>query len=119
MKVWSGICHGIHLAICLFQVQMIVARKFINLSYLIHFGINLILNKRRFWTRNRPGDTILDKADEISMPKAERVTGIIFKNIELHESDEQKEGLVCLPGLGLEKDMIDSLGENGILNYFS
>ncbi len=53
------------------------------------------------------------------MPKAERVTGIIFKNIELHESDEQKEGLVCLPGLGLEKDMIDSLGENGILNYFS
>ncbi len=30
--------------------------------------------------------------------------------------DQQKEGLVCLPGLGLEKDMIDSLGDNG--NWF-
>lgn len=28
--------------------------------------------------------------------------------------DQQKEGLVCLPGLGLEKDMIDSVGDNGI-----
>lgn len=40
--------------------------------------------KSRFWTRNRPGDTIVDKTDEVSMPRAnERVTGIIFKNIDL------------------------------------
>jgi len=38
---------------------------------------------RRFWTRNRPGDQIAEKTDESSVPKPERVTGIIFKNIEL------------------------------------
>lgn len=44
------------------------------------FKSNLII--RRFWTRNRPGDTV-DKNDDSSTPKAERATGIIFKNIEL------------------------------------
>ena len=58
---------------------------------------------RRFWTRNRPGDTVIDKTDEISMPKAERHTGIIFK--EMPDYDKQRDdGLFFLPGLGLENN---------------
>ena len=36
----------------------------------------------RFWTRNRPGDTVIDKTDEISAPKTERSTGIILKMLK-------------------------------------
>lgn len=39
----------------------------------------------------------------------ERVTGIIFKNIELPESDVKNEGVVSLPGLGLDDEVITAL----------
>ena len=52
------------------------------LKKLLKKNLNILLS--RFWTRNRPGDTIVDKSDESSMANRmnERVTGIIFKNIE-------------------------------------
>ncbi len=63
---------------------MIVARKFNDhLHKLILKSYFDSLSNRRFWTRNRPGDTIVDKTDEVSMPKNDRVTGIIFKNHEM------------------------------------
>lgn len=77
----------------------------------------------RFWTRNRPGDTIADKSDEAStsnaQTKVERVTGIIFKNIDITvEGNAQKEdGLVSLPGLGLEKDLLEKLKQNQDTQY--
>ena len=44
----------------------------------------MIDESSRFWTRNRPGDSVIDKTDETMTPRAsERATGIIFKNIEL------------------------------------
>ena len=49
--------------------------------------IEYFYNESRFWTRNRPGDTISDKTDEFLVPKPERATGIIFKNIELQGID--------------------------------
>ena len=69
----------------------------------------------RFWTRNRPGDTIVDKTDEASMPNraSERVTGIIFKNIELAEPDVRNEGAISLPGLGLDDEVITALNNDG------
>ena len=92
--------------------------------------------KSRFWTRNRPGDTIVDKTDEVSMPRAnERVTGIIFKNIDLQgiflnlflhfliktlifffvkENDTKNEGSVSLPGLGLDEEVITALNNSGM-----
>lgn len=54
---------------------------------------------------------MVDKTDEISTPKAERSTGIIFKNIELPEPDKQSDGTVNLPGLGLDNEMLDILNE--------
>jgi hypothetical protein len=65
--------------------QTIVARNYQNKNYLQISAtqITRYLFKRRFWTRNRPGDTILDKTDELHVPKLERATGIIFKNIDL------------------------------------
>ena len=71
----------------------------------------------RFWTRNRPGDTIVDKTDEASMPNraSERVTGIIFKNIELAEPDVRNEGAISLPGLGLDDEVITALNNDGSL----
>ncbi len=56
---------------------------------------------RRFWTRNRSGDNILDKTDEI----------IIFKILIFIWIKCQVQGLK-------KYDMIDSLGDNGILNFF-
>ena len=79
----------------------------------IRFLIRSLKFCRRFWTRNRPGDTILDKTDEMLVPNFQRATGIIFKNIDLQmqttETDKQDE--IALPGLGLEKEVLDLLNE--------
>ncbi len=85
MKAWYGTFRGLLEATGLYQAPTTVARKSMN----IFEGFNRLkifeIFKSRFWTRNRPGDTIVDKTDESSMPNRmnERVTGIIFKNIEL------------------------------------
>lgn len=66
----------------------------------------------RFWTRNRPGDTFVDKVDDTMTPKMERSTGTIFKNHELPEIEKQKDGSILLPGLGFEPGMLDMLNED-------
>jgi polyadenylation factor subunit 2 len=64
----------------------------------------------RFWTRNRPGDTVADKSDELFVPKIEKVTGIIFKNVDMQEFERSTEdGLIHLPGLGMEKNPDDQM----------
>ncbi len=64
----------------------------------------------RFWTRSRPGDTVADKSnDELFVPKIEKVTGIIFKNVDMQEYEKSADdGLIHLPGLGMEKDADDA-----------
>lgn len=66
----------------------------------------------RFWTRNRPGDTFVDKVDDTMTPKMERSTGTIFKNHELPEIEKQKDGSILLPGLGFEPGMLEMLNED-------
>lgn len=91
MKAWFGTCPGIRLVTCLYQAVTIAARNHQNLNFIAEilqvYDLNYLTNKsnRRFWTRSRPGDTNVDKTDESSMSNRanEKVTGIIFRNIEL------------------------------------
>jgi hypothetical protein len=56
-----------------------------------------------------------DKADEIATPKVEK--GIIFKNDDISSAGKHKEeGLFSLPGLGLEKDMLEPM-DNDSSNF--
>ncbi|CAF1061326.1 unnamed protein product, partial [Didymodactylos carnosus] len=57
----------------------------------------------RFWTRNRPGDTVLDKSEDgiISAVKAENT---------LHDDNERSEE-VSMPGLGLDGGLLEQLQE--------
>jgi polyadenylation factor subunit 2 len=67
----------------------------------------------RFWTRNRPGDTVIDKTDDgLSMPGAK--TGIIFKNLDIQEMTNQKtnQGFISLPGLGLDNEIVNEQSIN-------
>jgi hypothetical protein len=78
----------------------------------------------RFWTRNRPGDTVIDKTDELtsSAPKQHttyggHVGGIIFK--EMPDYDKQRgDGSFFLPGLDLDNNnLMEEAEENeGLFN---
>jgi hypothetical protein len=43
----------------------------------------------------------------------ERATGIIFKNIDLQtaETTDKQQSEIALPGLGLEKEILDSMND--------
>ena len=65
----------------------------------------------RFWTRNRPGDTVIDKTDEVSTVKTERHTGIVFR--EMPDFDRQRgDGSFFLPGLDLENNSNNLMEES-------
>ena len=70
----------------------------------------IIIFSSRFWTRNRPGDTVIEKTDDISAPKIDRPNGIIFKDIP--DFDKQRDdGSFFLPGLGLENNFNEDYNE--------
>lgn len=51
----------------------------------------------RFWTRNRPGDTVVDKNEEMPTQRLQPSTGIIFKNFDLVPELDKSTTDVVLP----------------------
>lgn len=63
----------------------------------------------RFWTRNRPGDTVVDKNEEMPTQRLQPSTGIIFKNFDLVPELDKSTTDVVLPGLGLDSELLEQL----------
>lgn len=80
--------------------------------YSFIFFSNFVLNLSRFWTRNRPGDTVVDKNEEMPTQRLQPSSGIIFKNLDLApevDKTTSSDATIVLPGLGLDPELLDVL----------
>jgi WD40 repeat protein len=68
----------------------------------------------RFWTRNRPGDTVVDKNEEMPTQRLQPSTGIIFKNFDLVPELDKSTTDVVLPGLGLDSELLEQLKQGNL-----
>lgn len=68
--------------------------------------INLIrLMCRRFWTRNRPGDTVLDRNEEGNTSHRDEN--------EIERPAEE----IMMPGLGFEGGLLEQLQQQGEIDF--
>ena len=65
---------------------------------------------RRFWTRNRPGDTVLERTDEGILMHASRLEQMHREDLEHERASEE----INMPGLGFEGGLLEQLQQQGI-----
>ncbi len=65
---------------------------------------------RRFWTRNRPGDTVLERSEEGLLMQAARMEQLHREELEHERSEEMN-----MPGLGFEGGLLEQLQQQGKL----
>ncbi|CAF4370795.1 unnamed protein product, partial [Rotaria sordida] len=59
----------------------------------------------RFWTRNRPGDTVLERSEEGILMHASRLEQIHREELEHERASEE----INMPGLGFEGGLLEQL----------
>jgi hypothetical protein len=64
---------------------------------------------RRFWTRNRPGDTVLERSEEGMLLHASRLEQIHREEMEHERASEEFN----MPGLGFEGGLLEQLQQQG------
>jgi hypothetical protein len=65
---------------------------------------------RRFWTRNRPGDTVLERSEEGLLMQAARMEQLHREELEHERSEEMN-----MPGLGFEGGLLEQLQQQSKL----
>ncbi len=65
---------------------------------------------RRFWTRNRPGDTVLERSEEGLLMQEARREQLHREELEHERSEEMN-----MPGLGFEGGLLEKLQQQGRL----
>ena len=85
---------------------MIIQRLYLY-CFVIHSIINVFLF-RRFWTRNRPGDTVLERSEEGLLMHAARLEQLHREELEHERSEEMN-----MPGLGFEGGLLEQLQQQG------
>jgi len=68
------------------------------------FIYSFYLLSRRFWTRNRPGDTVLERSEEGILLHASRLEQIHREELEHERSEEMN-----MPGFGFEGGLLEQL----------
>jgi hypothetical protein len=63
---------------------------------------------RRFWTRNRPGDTVLERSEDGQMMHASRLEHM-HREVEHERVSEE----INMPGLGFEDGLLEQLQQQG------
>ena len=85
---------------------MIILRVFDVVLVFCLMAFSLIF--RRFWTRNRPGDTVLERSEEGLLMQAARRDQLDREELEHERSEEMN-----MPGLGFEGGLLEQLQQQG------
>lgn len=64
---------------------------------------------RRFWTRNRPGDTVLERSEDGTLMHASRLEHMHREELEHERASEETN----MPGLGFEGGLLEQLQQQG------
>jgi hypothetical protein len=78
--------------------------------YFCAFSLKFIVMFRRFWTRNRPGDTVLERSEEGLLMQEARREQLHREELEHERSEEMN-----MPGLGFEGGLLEKLQQQGRL----
>ena len=87
---------------------MIIQRLY-SYCFLFHSIIDFLIF-RRFWTRNRPGDTVLERSEEGLLMHAARLEQLHREELEHDRTEEMN-----MPGLGFEGGLLEQLQQHGKL----
>ncbi len=89
------------------------ACKWFQWSYNVGLEYKLIRSVffwfRRFWTRNRPGDTILERSEDGILSHASRIEQIHREELEHERASEEMN----MPGLDFEGGLLEELQQQG------
>jgi hypothetical protein len=78
--------------------------------YFCALFLKFIVMFRRFWTRNRPGDTVLERSEEGLLMQEARREQLHREELEHERSEEMN-----MPGLGFEGGLLEKLQQQGRL----
>ncbi len=81
---------------------------FVFILFYFFYSISSFVIFRRFWTRNRPGDTVLERSEEGLLMQAARLEQLHREELE-HERSEE----INMPGLGFEGGLLEQLQQQG------
>lgn len=107
MKVSFGIYRGIRWVICWSVGQTIIQRKcfFVDQRHRERHSIG----SRRFWTRNRPGDTVLERGEDGALNHPTRADHSHRDDLDHDRLNEEHN----MPGLGLDGGLLEQLQQQG------